>query len=131
MKAMKRLIMAIAMTAMTMCATAQNAIDDMVDKVSTVGQCTLTSAVERNPRNGKIQKTVKVLESSFMRGDIFQKAFRQSASTGDFSETVDGDKRVMTLTVVKPGQNRIYMLQTDGNPRLKSHVKVTIIVKMK
>lgn len=116
-------------------ATAQNSIDNLVDKYSTTGSSKFTSAVERNPKTRAVVKVVKVLEiSGWLDIRPFINAFKNEARTGDFTERHDDDDLVMMLTTKSDSRNRIYMLKAQGGytgskGRRYEYTKITIIVK--
>lgn len=120
-----------------LCASAQNSIDGMMERFSSVGQCRFTSAVERDPATRKVKKVVKVLELHDTGISKFVSAFRREASSGDFTERHDNTGCTMMLTTQNARQNRIYMLRCDDpyDPGSRntgySHAKVTLIVKYK
>lgn len=122
-----------AMTAFA-AATAQNSIDELVDKFKMIGNSKYTSAVERNPKNRTVERVVKVLEAQgWFNAEPFINAFKNEAKTGDYSESISGGDLVLTLAVRDSGRNRIYMLKAGPKTRRsQSHfenAKVTIIIK--
>lgn len=125
-----RKVMAIAVLLLTMVAArAQNCIDGLIEKSSLVGSGTFTSAVERDPATRKVKKVVKMLELGSTGSEKFEKAFRQEARQGDFTETVKGDRVSLLLTVDGQKSTRVYMLVY--NRRTHSGGQVTIVVNFK
>lgn len=126
------LFIMVALTVFSVCAVAQNSIDDLVDWYSSVGRSKFTSAVERDPKTRKVQKVVKVLELHENGIKKLIKAFRQEASTGNFSEKREEDGLTLVLTVQTAKQSRVYMFRGYGNYGGESNYsrcKVTVIVK--
>ncbi len=114
---------------MSMPILAQNSIDRLVDKFSSVGSSTFTSAVERDPKTRKVVKVVKTLE---LEGDHVKqiwKAFEAEARNGNMQNHVKNGVRTMILTVKKSGRNRIYMLKQKADMSGYPEAKVTIIIK--
>ena len=112
-------------------ASAQNEIDRLVDKFSTVGWSTFTSAVERDPKTHRIIKTVKTLETNGQNIGALKKAFENEAHTGNFSKKREDDVTKMVLTVQTEKTNRVYMLNYSSNGYVFHGGKTTIIVKVK
>lgn len=112
-------------------ASAQNEIDRLVDKFSTVGWSTFTSAVERDPKTHRIIKTVKTLETNGQNIGALKKAFENEAHTGNFSKKREDDVTKMVLTVQAEKTNRVYMLNYSSNGHVIYDGKTTIIVKFK
>ena len=112
-------------------ASAQNEIDRLVDKFSTVGWSTFTSAVERDPKTHRIIKTVKTLETNGQNIGALKKAFENEAHTGNFSKKREDDVTKMVLTVQAEKTNRVYMLNYSSNGHVIYDGKTTIIVKVK
>lgn len=110
---------------------AQNEIDRLVDKFSTVGWSTFTSAVERDPKTHRIIKTVKTLETNGQNIGQLKKAFENEAHTGNFSKKREDDVTKMVLTVQTEKTNRVYMLNYSSNGYVFHGGKTTIIVKVK
>lgn len=124
----------VALTAFSVCGVAQNSIDNLVDKYSSVGRSKFTSAVERDPNTRKVQKVVKVLELYENGIKKLINAFRWEASTGNFSEKREKDGLTLVLTIQKGKQNRVYMLRGYGGyggENSYDRCKVTVIVKYK
>lgn len=131
----RRLIITIvlAMTAFA-AATAQNSIDELVDRVKVTGNFKYTSAVERGPKTHAVERVVKVLEAQgILNAEPFINAFKSEAKTGNYSESTSGREFVQTLVVRDRGRNRIYMLKATINktPSQKhfDYAKITIIIK--
>lgn len=115
---------------------AQNRIDRLMESYSSVGGCTFTSAVERDPDTRAVVKVVKVLEQNglFSARHMID-AFRAERQTGEYSERNESHKRTFTLVVKSGGQSRIYMLQVTSveiqGKSLASRMRTTVIVKNK
>lgn len=132
----RRIIMTITLLLTVVTAmTAQNQIDNMVDKYSATGYSKFTSAVERDPKTRAVVKVVKVLEltgTSNIASMI--KVFTEEAGKGDFTEKREGGSLTMMLTTKRAGRNCIYMLKaqgdTDGRYKQRyDYSKVTIIIR--
>lgn len=92
--------------------SAQNRIDDMLGSYSTIGQSTLTSAVERNKKTREIEKVVKVLEAKGNNLHSFISAFEQEKDNcASYKKTVDGKNVTIMMTTETEKDKRIYMLQ--------------------
>lgn len=127
---MKRYFVIFSMLIFVIAAKAQNEIDRMVNKFNVAGDCTFTSAVERDPSTRKIKKTVKVFEAENSLTADFVAAFRRLSDTGSFKERHEDGVQTMILTVSEKTNNRIYMLRAPEN-KAPGKIKVTIIVKIK
>ena len=110
-------------------ACAQNKIDKQVEKVSTVGSATFTSAVERDPATHEVVKVVKVLKVKGQPADKLYLAFKDERDSGSFSEQKTENERTLTLTCESEKQVRIYMLRLTG--RYYYDAQCTIIIKNK
>lgn len=126
---MKKVMAIAVMLLMTVTAMAQNSIDGLIEKSSLVGSATFTSAVERDPATRKVKKVVRMLELGDTGSKKFEKAFRQEAGKGNFTETVKGDRVSLLLTVDGTKSTRVYMLVYDR--RTLRDGRVTIVVSYK
>ena len=98
----------------TLAAKAQNSIDNLVERYSSSGGSSFTTAVKRNPQTQKVVKVVKTLETDNGEGNTFYRAYNEHTTL---------------LVVEKPQQTRIYMLKR--NNANYGQVKVTIIIQPK
>lgn len=134
MKIMKWVAVMLLLMVGTVNMRAQNSIDELVSKYSSVGDSKFTSAVERDPVTGKVQKVVKVLQ---MAGNPapFINAFKEESKNGTFSQKRTDDIFSMTLGIKQPKTNRVYMLKYESEDDLRmikyTDFKVTIIIKYK
>ena len=124
-----------AMLCMAHFAAAQNSIDNMVEKFSSVGKSKLTCVVERHPSTRKIKKVVRVIDLYAVDVQPFIDAFKREASTGTFKEKRGDGYLSMVLAVAKKRQNRVYMLTADGffakRKRRKTYANATVTVIVK
>ncbi len=105
---------------------AQNKIDQLVEKFSTIGHGTFTSAVERDPKTRKVKRVVKVLET---RGDVIsslKSAFEKLRNESGYERTVTSDNTSISFWTESERQHRIYFLNSTG--RYYPSGKVTIII---
>lgn len=65
----------------TLAAKAQNSIDNLVERYSSSGGSSFTTAVKRNPQTQKVVKVVKTLETDNGEGNTFYRAFKREART--------------------------------------------------
>ncbi len=112
-------------------AGAQNSIDRMVERYSTVGGSSFVTAVKRNPKTRKVEKVVKRLTASGWQNRKFIDTFKEEArhQKDVVTSTADG-YTTMIVTVEGAKQNRIYTLRYR-NEGYSGDVTVTIIVNMK
>ena len=61
----------------TLSAKAQNSIDNLVERYSSSGGSSFTTAVKRNPQTQKVVKVVKTLETDNGEGNTFYRAFKR------------------------------------------------------
>ncbi|GAB6976698.1 DUF5024 domain-containing protein [Prevotella falsenii] len=113
----------------TLAAQAQNSIDNLVERYSSMGGSSFTTAVKRNPQTQKVVKVVKTLEMDSSEGGTFYRVFKRESHTGSWTEKVANNEHTTLLVVEKPQQARIYMLKRNSNSYGK--VKVTIIIQPK
>lgn len=109
-------------------ATAQNSIDKLVEKISTMGSVTFTSVVDRNPSTKEVEKVVKILKITG-NPDQFERAFREEAQTGILIETYTDDDKTLALTIERPKDKRVYVM--TYNKKGRQEVRVTIVIKFK
>lgn len=109
---------------------AQNSIDNLVERYSSTGGSSFTTAVKRNPRTRKVEKVVKTLEVEYGQGNTFYRAFKQEAHTESWTDKASNNEFTTLLVVNKPQQVRIYMLKRY-NRNYDGKAKVTIIVQQK
>ena len=113
----------------TLAAKAQNSIDNLVERYSSSGGSSFTTAVTRNPQTQKVVKVVKTLETDNGEGNTFYRALKREARTGNWTDKVANNEHTTLLVVEKPQQTRIYMLKR--NNANYGQVKVTIIIQPK
>lgn len=113
----------------TLAAQAQNSIDNLVERYSSFGGSSFTTAVKRNPQTQKVVKVVKTFEMDNSETSTFYRAFKRESHTGSWTDKVANNERTTLLVVEKPRQARIYMLQCSSNGYGK--LKVTIIIQPK
>lgn len=113
----------------TLSTKAQNSIDNLVERYSSSGGSSFTTAVKRNPQTQKVVKVVKTLETDNGEGNTFYRAFKREARTGSWTDKVANNEHTTLLVVEKPQQIRIYMLKR--NNANYGQVKVTIIIQPK
>ena len=107
---------------------AQNSIDELVDRYSTLGSSTFTSTVVRDPETRQITKVVKTLKVDSPSVSKFIKAFEQEAKKNDTHTSVECDEKSVVITSPGPTANRIYMLKYKNYvPYVQG--KTTIIIK--
>lgn len=111
-------------------ATAQNKIDVAVEQISAVGNCTFTSAVDRNPKTRKVEKVVKMLKVEGRQARTLIAAFRDEKGKGSWSENRSGETTTYLLTQAGAKANRVYMLRVS-DPDSYPQAEATIIIKMK
>lgn len=129
---MKRILMLLVVVVSVLShARGQNTIDNRMNMFSNecIGASTFTSVIERNPATHKVKKVVKVLKTSSYNAASFVGVFVSEAGSGTFSETEDGNKVTMLLTIEKNDCTRIYMLTYDKRKTSVSDGSVTTIVK--
>ncbi|MBR1889414.1 MAG: DUF5024 domain-containing protein [Alloprevotella sp.] len=112
-------------------ATAQNRIDQAVERFSTTGRCKFTSVVERNPADNRVERVVKVLEIDEPSANRLRQTFLAEAKQHTYKGFFEKGVETTTFTIEQPTQNRIYMLQCPHESNYIRNAKVTIIVKYK
>lgn len=115
---------------------AQNSIDRMVERYSTLGGSHFVTAVKRNPQTRKVEKVVKRLTVSTLQAGRFVDRFKnEAAKQKDVVTTTADGYTTMILTVEGATQNRIYTLRylTPGHKRriVTDEATITIIINMK
>lgn len=126
---MKQFFLTIALTFfVSIGAYSQNKIDQLVETYSTLGSSTFTSIVDRNQKTRKVQKVVKSLTIKGKHVSELKKAFKEAAGTGSFRESHQDGEETYTLTVERPQQLRLYMLNLSGSTAYRTG-KCTIIIK--
>ena len=111
-------------------ATAQNKIDQMVDKFAATGDCTFTSVVKRNTKTKRVEKVVKILTTEGKSVGYLRSAFEEEARNGTLTEKREDGVTTMVLTTQDSKPNRIYMLSIEDE-KIRPKIKTTIIIRMK
>ncbi|MGM9700247.1 MAG: DUF5024 domain-containing protein [Prevotella sp.] len=128
---MKRLTLLLCLLAAFMAqATAQNKIDQMVDKFAATGDCTFTSVVERNTKTKRVEKVVKMLTTEGKSVGNLRNAFEEEARNGTLTEKREDGVTTLVLTTQDSKTNRIYMLRIEDE-KMRPKIKTTIIIRMK
>ncbi len=108
-------------------ATGQTKIDQMLDKMSMVGEVTYSSIVKRNKNTKKIEKVVKKARIKGVRAYSFIKEFDRLAEQHSVMETVkDGVTRLVVID--EADCSRIYTIVYLDK---KKEIDITIIIKYK
>lgn len=108
-------------------ATGQTKIDQMLDKMSMVGEVTYSSIVKRNKNTKKIEKVVKEARIKGVRAYSFIKEFDRLAEQHSVMETVkDGVTRLVVID--EADCSRIYTIVYLDK---KKEIDVTIIINYK
>ena len=108
-------------------ATGQTKIDQMLDKMSMVGEVTYSSIVKRNKNTKKIEKVVKEARIKGARAYSFIKEFDRLAEQHSVMETVkDGVTRLVVID--EADCSRIYTIVYLDK---KKEIDVTIIINYK
>lgn len=112
-------------------ACAQNGIDRMVEKFSTVGGSKFTTVVQRDPKTRKVEKVVKRLTVSGVssRGfiDTFEEEARRCQNTTTHKE---GGYTTTTVVTKDAKSSRIYTMKRSNDQYFPT-VTTTIIIKMR
>ncbi len=127
----RRYLLVPLMLLVSVVATAQNSIDRMVERFSTMGGSSFVTAVKRNPKTRKVEKVVKRLTANGTQSRQFVSTFKEEAARQKDVVTSSSDGYT-TMIVTVPGdrQNRIYTLRYKGNG-YSGEVVITIIINMK
>lgn len=127
----KRYLLTLLLVFTCMVATAQNSIDRMVERYSTMGGSSFVTAVKRNPKTRKVEKVVKRLTANGLQTHQFVSTFKEEAARQKDVVTNSADGyTTMIFTVEGAKQNRIYTLRYKGNG-YTGEVTITIIINMK
>lgn len=112
-------------------AAAQNSVDRIVERYSTVGGSEFVTAVKRNPKTRKVEKVVKRLTASGPQIKTFIDTFKEEAQRKKdvVTSTADG-YTTMIFSEEGSKQNRIYTLRYKHNG-YSGDVTITIIINMK
>lgn len=109
---------------------AQNRIDQMMEELSTVGGSTFTTAVERNPKTGQVEKVVKKLCVGSYGARTFIDKFNAEAKRHSNTTTnKNGGQTTTVFTCKTKTSNRIYMMKHDNG--YHPDATITVIIKMK
>lgn len=108
-------------------ATGQTKIDQMLDKMSMLGEVTYSSIVKRNKNTKKIEKVVRQAKIKGVRAYSFIKEFDRLAEQHSVMETVkDGVTRLVVID--EADCSRIYTIVYLDK---KKEIDVTIIINYK
>ncbi|MBQ2950756.1 MAG: DUF5024 domain-containing protein [Prevotella sp.] len=108
-------------------ATGQTKIDQMLDKMSMLGEVTYSSIVKRNKNTKKIEKVVRQARIKGVRAYSFIKEFDRLAEQHSVMETVkDGVTRLVVID--EADCSRIYTIVYLDK---KKEIDVTIIINYK
>lgn len=108
-------------------ATGQTKIDQMLDKMSMLGEVTYSSIVKRNKNTKKIEKVVREARIKGVRAYSFIKEFDRLAEQHSVMETVkDGVTRLVVID--EADCSRIYTIVYLDK---KKEIDVTIIINYK
>lgn len=108
-------------------ATGQTKIDQMLDKMSMLGEVTYSSIVKRNKNTKKIEKVVRQARIKGVRAYSFIKEFDKLAEQHSVMETVkDGVTRLVVID--EADCSRIYTIVYLDK---KKEIDVTIIINYK
>lgn len=108
-------------------ATGQTKIDQMLDKMSMLGEVTYSSIVKRNKNTKKIEKVVRQARIKGVRAYSFIKEFDRLAEQYSVMETVkDGVTRLVVID--EADCSRIYTIVYLDK---KKEIDVTIIINYK
>ena len=108
-------------------ATGQTKIDQMLDKMSMLGEVTYSSIVKRNKNTKKIEKVVRQARIKGVRAYSFIKEFDRLAEQHSVMETVkDGVTRLVVID--EADCSRIYTIVYLDK---KKEIDVTILINYK
>lgn len=126
---MKKLIFLLCLLFVPCCLMAQNAVDETVENLKTVGSSHFTSAIERDPQTHQPLRVVKRLEVGTTVSKRIISVFDKEAarSCTEKSTKQNGVIKRMFLEE-KADQIRIYSIEYPEHLRFPD-VKLTIIVK--
>lgn len=109
-------------------ATGQTKIDQMLDKMSMVGEVTYSSIVKRNKNTKKIEKVVKEARIKGVRAYSFIKEFDRLAEQHSVMETVKDGVKIRLVVIDEADCSRIYTIVYLDK---KKEIDVTIIINYK
>ncbi len=109
---------------------AQNKIDDMVQRYSTVGEATFTTVVQRNPSTRAVEKVVKKLSMTSTVSKHLIEGFNAEASHHSVTRKQEGGYTTVIFAVPGAKSNRVYMIKYQSRSYVP-FVEVTIIINMK
>ena len=108
---------------------AQNSIDKLIDHFSTVGNAVFRSAVERNPRTGKVIKVVKTIKAEGKTAGAIRSAFAEEAKKSNSNTSIKDGMKTIILTTRQSGRRSIYMLKEPIKNDIYPEIKATIIIR--
>lgn len=109
---------------------AQNKIDDVVQRYSTVGSATFTTVVQRNPSTHAVEKVVKKLSTNGTTAKNLIETFNLEASQHSVSRKQEGGYTTVIFATSGTKSNRVYMIKYQSRIYVAS-AEVTIIINMK
>lgn len=128
---MKRIIITLVLAIAALApASAQNTIDEIVDKFSAIGDCRLTSVVSRNPKTRSVEKVIKVLTINGKNAKKMIDIFRKEQDKNTYIKRTENANDDIVLVRKNSKDDRIYMLHSEDSNHYPT-AKVTIIIKMK
>ncbi len=124
------MITLLAMLSLPLALRAQNKIDDMVQRYSTVGSATFTTVVQRNPSTRAVEKVVKKLSTNGTTSKNLIDGFNAEASQHSVTRKQEGGFTTVVFAAPGAKSNRVYMIKYQNRPYV-SFAEVTIIINMK
>lgn len=109
-------------------ATGQTKIDQMLDKMSMLGEVTYSSIVKRNKNTKKIEKVVREARIKGVRAYSFIKEFDRLAEQHSVMETVKDGVKTRLVVFDEADCSRIYTIVYLDK---KKEIDITIIIKYK
>lgn len=109
-------------------ATGQTKIDQMLDKMSMLGEVTYSSIVKRNKNTKKIEKVVRETRIKGVRAYSFIKEFDRLAEQHSVMETVKDGVKTRLVVIDEADCSRIYTIVYLDK---KKEIDITIIIKYK
>lgn len=109
-------------------ATGQTKIDQMLDKMSMLGEVTYSSIVKRNKNTKKIEKVVREARIKGVRAYSLIKEFDRLAEQHSVMETVKDGVKTRLVVIDEADCSRIYTIVYLDK---KKEIDITIIIKYK
>lgn len=127
----RKMIFVLTTLVIPLIAMAQNSVDEMMGKYSTVGSSEYSSIIQRNSKTHEVEKVVKKLVVDGVNSKKIINCFNKEAKQNKTTNTSRSNDVVTTIfTVSNAKSNRIYMMKYDDEDYYPE-VSVTIIVKLK